>query len=127
MQGNVSSRPALIASRAFAIAAVAAQQVARGVGVLHVSQSRHLGPRAGLHAIRWLADRRVWTAIDITQSGTRREELLHDPDTYHAVTMIRRTLNSMNPVDAMEQLTKQLSRFQSNQEFLRLIANAKLD
>jgi transcription termination factor Rho len=41
--------------------------------------------------------------------------------------MIRRTLNSMNPVDAMEQLTKQLGRFQSNQEFLRLIANAKLD
>jgi transcription termination factor Rho len=76
---------------------------------------------------RKLADRRIWPAIDITQSGTRREELLHDPDTYHSVTMIRRTLNSMNPVDAMEQLTKQLGRFQSNQEFLRLIANAKLD
>jgi transcription termination factor Rho len=75
---------------------------------------------------RKLADRRVWPAIDITQSGTRREELLHDPETYHAVTMIRRTLNSMNPVDAMEQLTKQLSRFQSNQEFLKLIANAKI-
>lgn len=75
---------------------------------------------------RKLADRRVWPAIDITQSGTRREELLHDPETYHAVTMIRRTLNSMNPVDAMEQLTKQLGRFQSNQEFLKLIANAKI-
>jgi transcription termination factor Rho len=74
---------------------------------------------------RKLADRRVWPAIDITQSGTRREELLHDPDTYHSVTMIRRTLNSMHPVEAMEQLTKQLSRFPSNQEFLKLIANAK--
>jgi len=73
-----------------------------------------------------LADRRVWPAIDISQSGTRREELLHDPDTYHSVTMIRRTLNSMHPVEAMEQLTKQLSRFQSNQEFLKLIANAKI-
>jgi transcription termination factor Rho len=75
---------------------------------------------------RKLADRRIWPAIDITQSGTRREELLHDPETYHAVTMIRRTLNSMNPVDAMEQLTKQLGRFPSNQEFLKLIANAKI-
>jgi transcription termination factor Rho len=74
---------------------------------------------------RKLADRRVWPAIDITQSGTRREELLHDPETYHAVTMIRRTLNSMHPVEAMEQLTKQLSRFSSNAEFLKLISNAK--
>ncbi|MCE3017420.1 MAG: transcription termination factor Rho [Pirellula sp.] len=75
---------------------------------------------------RKLADRRVWPAIDISQSGTRREELLHDPETYHSVTMIRRTLNSMHPVEAMEQLTKQLARFPSNQEFLKLIANAKM-
>ncbi|MFM7926185.1 MAG: transcription termination factor Rho, partial [Pirellula sp.] len=76
---------------------------------------------------RKLADRRIWPAIDITQSGTRREELLHDPETYHSVTMIRRTLNSMNPFDAMEQLTKQLGRFASNQEFLKLISNAKIN
>lgn len=76
---------------------------------------------------RRLADRRVWPAIDISQSGTRREELLHDPETLHAVTMLRRTLNSMHPVEAMEQLTKQLGRFPSNFEFLRLIANARLD
>ncbi len=76
---------------------------------------------------RKLADRRVWPAIDITQSGTRREELLHDPSTLHAVTMIRRTLNSMHPVEAMEQLTKQLSRFPTNAEFLKLIASARDD
>ncbi len=75
---------------------------------------------------RKLADRRVWPAIDITQSGTRREELLHDPETLHAVTMIRRTLNSMNPVEAMEQLTKQLDKFETNQQFLKLIASARL-
>jgi transcription termination factor Rho len=76
---------------------------------------------------RKLADRRVWPAIDITQSGTRREELLHDPDTLHAVTMLRRTLTTMHPVDAMEQLTKQLGKFKSNAEFLHLIAGARLD
>lgn len=75
---------------------------------------------------RRLADRRVWPAIDITQSGTRREELLHDPETLHAVTMIRRTLNSMNPVEAMEQLTTQLGKFDTNEKFLKLIASARL-
>ncbi len=75
---------------------------------------------------RKLADRRVWPAIDITQSGTRREELLLDPDTLHAVTMLRRTLTSMHPVDAMEQLTKQLGRFKTNAEFIQLISGAKV-
>lgn len=76
---------------------------------------------------RKLADRRIWPAMDITQSGTRREELLHDSATLHSVTMLRRTLTTMNPVDAMEQLTRQLARFQSNQEFLRLISGKLSD
>ncbi|MEO1619263.1 MAG: transcription termination factor Rho [Planctomycetota bacterium] len=74
---------------------------------------------------RRLADRRVWPAIDISQSGTRREELLHDDETYEAVTMLRRTLSSMHPCDAMEQLTKQLGRFEDNDEFIKLISGAK--
>ncbi|MGB7329619.1 MAG: transcription termination factor Rho [Rubripirellula sp.] len=74
---------------------------------------------------RKLADRRVWPSIDISQSGTRREELLHDEETYEAVTMLRRTLSSMHPCDAMEQLTKQLGRFVSNDEFIKLISGAK--
>ena len=71
---------------------------------------------------RKLADRRVWPAIDISQSGTRREEKLLDPETLHAVTMLRRTLSTMHPVDAMEQLTKQLAKFKSNREFIKLIS-----
>jgi transcription termination factor Rho len=74
---------------------------------------------------RKLADRRVWPAIDISQSGTRREEKLLDPDTLHAVTMLRRTLSSMHHVDAMEQLTRQLSRFKCNRDFISLISGAK--
>lgn len=75
---------------------------------------------------RRLADRRVYPAIDISQSGTRREELLHDAETYETITMLRRTLSEMHPVDAMEQLTKQLGRFETNDEFLKLIAGAKM-
>lgn len=71
---------------------------------------------------RKLADRRIWPAIDITQSGTRREELLLDKDALHAITMLRRTLTSMHHIDAMEQLTKQLDRFKTNAEFIQLIS-----
>lgn len=76
---------------------------------------------------RKLADRRVWPSIDISQSGTRREELLLEPDTLHAVTMLRRTLASMHHVDAMEQLTRQLGKFKSNREFIKLISGTQLD
>ena len=75
---------------------------------------------------RKLADRRVWPAIDISQSGTRREELLHDADTLHAVTMLRRTLTTMHHVDAMEQLTRQLTKFKKNDEFIKLISGTKV-
>jgi len=75
---------------------------------------------------RKLADRRVWPAIDISQSGTRREEKLLAPETLRAVTMLRRTLSSMHPVDAMEQLTAKLGKFKSNQEFIDLISGAKV-
>lgn len=76
---------------------------------------------------RKLSDRRVFPAIDISQSGTRREELLLDPLTLHAVTMLRRTLSSMHPVDAMEQLCKQLGRFKTNADFIKLISGQRLD
>ena len=76
---------------------------------------------------RKLADRRVWPAIDISQSGTRREEKLLDAEVLNSVNMLRRTLSSMHTVDAMEQLTKQLAKFKSNREFLSLIASSRGD
>lgn len=75
---------------------------------------------------RKLAERRVWPAIDISQSGTRREELLLEPDTLHAVTMLRRTLTSMHHIEAMEQLTKQLGKFEKNADFVHLISGQKV-
>jgi len=75
---------------------------------------------------RKLADRRIWPSIDITQSGTRREELLLEPETLHAVTMLRRTLTTMHHVDAMEQLTKQLGIRESNEEFIKLISGTQM-
>ena len=73
---------------------------------------------------RKLADRRIWPAIDIEKSGTRREEKLLPPETLHAATMLRRTLASMHHIDAMEQLASKLGKFKSNEEFVSLIQTA---
>jgi transcription termination factor Rho len=70
---------------------------------------------------RQLADRRIWPALDITQSGTRREELILTKEEMDGVTLLRRSLVSMPPVEAMEQLVKTLQRFPSNREFLAKI------
>ena len=71
-----------------------------------------------LHLDRRLAERRIWPAIDINQSGTRREELLLPPDELRRVWLLRRALTDRRPADAMELLTKQLKRTASNAEFL---------
>jgi len=68
-----------------------------------------------------LADRRIWPAIDVTKSGTRREEKILSEDTLEGATMLRRSLISLSPVEAMEQLAKTLERFPSNKEFLTKI------
>ena len=70
---------------------------------------------------RSLADRRIWPAIDITKSGTRREELILSPETLEGVTMLRRSLISQSPVEAMDQLTRALGRFPKNSDFLAKI------
>ena len=70
---------------------------------------------------RQLADRRIWPAIDIGLSGTRREELILTPDELEGIIMLRRSLVSLNPIEAMEQLVKTLARFPSNKEFLARI------
>jgi transcription termination factor Rho len=71
-----------------------------------------------LHLDRRLVDKRVWPAIDVNRSGTRREEYLMDPDELRRVWILRRVLNDMNPVEAMELLTGRMRKTKSNAEFL---------
>lgn len=70
---------------------------------------------------RDLADRRIWPAIDITKSGTRREEKLLSPEAMESVTMLRRSLISMSPLEAMEQLIRILAKYPTNEEFLQKV------
>ena len=70
---------------------------------------------------RRLVDRRIWPSIDITRSGTRKEEMLMDPEEHRRVCLLRRVLNDMNPPDAMELLTTRLQKTKTNAEFLMSI------
>jgi transcription termination factor Rho len=74
---------------------------------------------------RKLADRRIWPAIDILQSGTRKEERLLDPQTLARVALLRRTLADIKPVEAMESLVRQLAKFPSNAAFLERIGQCQ--
>jgi transcription termination factor Rho len=70
---------------------------------------------------RDLAERRLYPAIDVAASGTRREELLMTRDEYEAVTRLRRGLSGLEPQQALERLLDRTRQTSSNAEFLRQI------
>ena len=67
---------------------------------------------------RSLMDKRVFPAINIEKSGTRKEELLLHPDELEKVWMLRRAISDVPPVEAMEMIIKRLKKTKSNAEFL---------
>lgn len=71
---------------------------------------------------RRLSDRRIFPAMDIQQSGTRKEERLLDPETLKQVTLLRRSLTQLHPVQAMELLVKKLSEYPTNADFLARVS-----
>jgi len=71
-----------------------------------------------LHLDRKLAERRIFPAIDINKSGTRREELLLTKEELNKVWILRRFLSNMNSVDAMEFLLDKIKGTKTNKEFL---------
>ncbi len=68
---------------------------------------------------RKISDKRIFPAIDITKSGTRKEELLTDRATLAKIWMLRRIVNPMNPVEAMEFLLEKIQNSKSNEDFFR--------
>jgi transcription termination factor Rho len=67
---------------------------------------------------RKLADRRIWPAIDLTKSGTRKEEKLLPPDDLRKIFAVRRVLADLDPQAAMQKLLEQLARTPTNAAFL---------
>jgi transcription termination factor Rho len=71
---------------------------------------------------RKVADRRVFPAIDINKSGTRKEELLFDKDELNRVYLLRQFLGDMPEVESIEFLLKQMARSKNNREFFQQMA-----
>jgi transcription termination factor Rho len=72
---------------------------------------------------RELADRRIFPAIDIPKSGTRKEEKLFPKNQLEAIYHLRRELTDLKPVEAMEALKSSLKKFKTNDEFLKKITD----
>ena len=71
-----------------------------------------------LHLDRRLVDKRIWPAIDVNRSGTRKEELLMEAEELRRMYILRKVLSDMNPVEAMELLVNRMARTKGNAEFL---------
>lgn len=67
---------------------------------------------------REISNQRIFPAIDISKSGTRKEELLFDPAELEKVRKIRRALASLSPIEAMKTLVEQLQKFPTNKDML---------
>ncbi|MGH9327778.1 MAG: transcription termination factor Rho [Terriglobia bacterium] len=72
---------------------------------------------------RKLVDRRVFPAIDINRSGTRKEELLVPKDELNRIWVLRKVLNPLSPVETMELITDKLNKTQNNSQFLASMSN----
>ena len=71
-----------------------------------------------IHLDRKLVDKRVFPAIDIQKSGTRKEELLIPRDDLNRIWVLRKVLNPLSPVEAMELLLDRMAKTKANADFL---------
>jgi transcription termination factor Rho len=78
-----------------------------------------------IHLDRKLADRRVFPAIDIQKSGTRKEELLLPKEDLQRVWVLRKVLTPLSPVEAMELMLSKMGKTKSNADFLGSMSNGK--
>ncbi|MBW2557322.1 MAG: transcription termination factor Rho [Deltaproteobacteria bacterium] len=72
-----------------------------------------------LHLDRRISDRRIFPSFDVVRSGTRKEEMLIDKDNLNRLWILRRLLQEMSPVDAMEFIIDKVKRTSTNEEFFK--------
>jgi transcription termination factor Rho len=78
-----------------------------------------------IHLDRKLTDRRVFPSIDIQKSGTRKEELLIAREDLNRIWVLRKVLNPLSPVEAMELLLSKMSKTKGNSDFLAAMSTGK--
>ena len=74
---------------------------------------------------RKLSEKRVFPAIDIPKSGTRREDLLLAPDELEAINIMRKALNGLKPEEAVDKILDMFARTRNNQEFVNTVKKIK--
>ena len=74
---------------------------------------------------RKLSERRVFPAIDIPKSGTRREDLLLSPEEQEAISMMRKALNGLKPDEAVDKILDIFSKTKNNVEFVQMVKKIK--
>lgn len=75
---------------------------------------------------RKLSEKRVFPAIDIPKSGTRREDLLLTKEEQEAVDNMRRALNGLRPEEAVDNILNMFTRTQNNAELIQMVKKTKL-
>ena len=70
---------------------------------------------------RKLSEKRVFPAIDIPKSGTRRDDLLLAPEELEAINVMRRALNGLKPEEAVEKILDMFVRTRNNKEFVQTV------
>ena len=74
---------------------------------------------------RKLSERRVFPAIDIPKSGTRREDLLLTPEEAEAMNIIRKALNGLKPEEAVDKVLDMIAKTKNNSEFVAMVKKIK--
>jgi transcription termination factor Rho len=67
---------------------------------------------------RGIANQRIWPAIDLARSGTRKEELLLHPEEQRRVVALRREMTGEDPAEALTELIERMGKYATNAEFL---------
>ena len=75
---------------------------------------------------RKLSEKRVFPAVDIVKSGTRREDLLLMPEEQEAVDIMRKAINGMRTDDAVENILNMFARTKNNQEYISMVKKTKI-
>jgi transcription termination factor Rho len=77
-----------------------------------------------LHLDRKISERRIYPAIDISRSSTRKEELLQEMDELEKIWLLRKIIADMPPAEVMERLVNHMKKTRDNQEFLATLQDA---
>ncbi len=74
-----------------------------------------------INMVRELANKRIYPAIDLNRSGTRKEELLLEDETLDKVFILRKALSQLQPSESMEMVLEKMEESENNEEFLEMI------